>query len=82
MIPMDKAMLAASNLLRAAQTIYSVRDGLEVMRQGLDTETQTLKERREKGPNVALVQSTTGGESDGSTNPIPPSSPQSDNQEL
>lgn len=39
MIPLDKAMAAASALLKGAKTIYSIRDGLEIMRKGLDTET-------------------------------------------
>ena len=32
MIPLDKAMKAAGSLLANAKTIYSIRDGLEVMR--------------------------------------------------
>ena len=44
MIPLDKAMKAAGSLLANANTIDSVRDGLEVMRQGLKTETNRLKE--------------------------------------
>ena len=43
MIPLDKAMAAASDILKGAKTIYAVRDGLEVMRRGLDSETQNLK---------------------------------------
>ena len=55
MIPLDKAMQAASDLLKGAKTIYSVRDGLEVMRQGLASETSTLKKRREEGVPVGVV---------------------------
>ena len=59
MIPLDKAMAAAGSLLQGAKTIYSIRDGLEVMRSGLDTETNNLKRRREGGQPVAVVQNET-----------------------
>lgn len=71
MIPLDKAMQAASALLTGAKTIYSIRDGLEVMRQGLKTETETLKKRREEGQPVAVAQ-VGGGEGGESTQPVPP----------
>jgi hypothetical protein len=56
MIPLENAMRAASDLLKGAQTIYTVRDGLEVMRRGLETETNTLKKRREKRTGVQVIQ--------------------------
>ena len=43
MIPLDKAMSVANTLLAGAKTIYSVRDGLEVMKQGLDAGTAELR---------------------------------------
>ena len=55
MIPLDKAMQAAGSLLTNAKTIYSVRDGLEVMRQGLKTETNKLKDQRKEGQPVAVA---------------------------
>ena len=39
MIPMEKALQISNALLQGAKTVISIRDGLEVMRQGLDTET-------------------------------------------
>ena len=57
MIPLDKAMEVANSLLNEAKTIYTVRDGLEVMRQGLDTEAKNLKKRNEAGPNIGVIQS-------------------------
>ena len=39
MIPLKQAMEVSNALLTGAKTIYSVRDGLELMRQGLVTET-------------------------------------------
>lgn len=71
MIPLDKAMQAASELLKGAKTIHSIRDGLEVMRKGLESETQTLKKRREQGVPTAVV----GGGSESIstlTKPVPP----------
>ncbi len=56
MIPLDKAMKAAGSLLANAKTIYSVRDGLEIMRQGLKTETNRLKEQNKGGQPVAVAQ--------------------------
>jgi hypothetical protein len=55
MIPLDKAMQAAGSLLQNAKTIYSVRDGLEIMRQGLKTETNRLKEQNKEGQPVAVA---------------------------
>ena len=55
MIPLDKAMKAAGSLLANAKTIYSVRDGLEIMRQGLKTETNRLKEQNKEGQPVAVA---------------------------
>ena len=49
MIPLEKAMAATSDLLNGAKTIYAIRDGLEVMSQGLKTEAGELKKRREEG---------------------------------
>ena len=43
MIPLDKAMQVASSLFSGAKTIYSIRDGLEVMRQGLVVGTRELR---------------------------------------
>ena len=71
MIPLDKAMKAAGSLLANAKTIYSVRDGLEVMRQGLKTETNRLKEQNKNGQPVAVAE-TGGGEGGESTEPQPP----------
>ena len=48
----------AGDLLNGAKTIHSVRDGLEVMRTGLDTETEKLKKRREEGVPFAAIRST------------------------
>ena len=59
MIPLDKAMEITNALLQEAKTIYSVRDGLEVMRNGLDSETKNLKKRRDGGSPFAVV----GGDS-------------------
>ena len=39
MIPMARAMEVASTLFNGRKTIYSIRDGLEVMKMGLVTET-------------------------------------------
>jgi hypothetical protein len=71
MIPLDKAMKAASALLTGAKTIYSIRDGLEVMRQGLKTETNKLKEQNKNGQPVAVAE-VGGGEGGESTSPTPP----------
>lgn len=73
MIPLDKAMAAASELLKGAKTIHSIRDGLEVMRKGLDSETQRLKTRREEGVPIAVVkpEEDTQGPT---TAPVPPES--------
>lgn len=55
MIPMDKAMQVANSLFQQAKSIYSIRDGLEVMSQGLKTETDNLKKRMENGmPGVVV----------------------------
>ena len=71
MIPLDKAMEAAKSILGGAKTIYAIRDGLEIMRQGLEVETGELKRRREGGMPVAAVQ--VGGGSDSEkTLPQPP----------
>lgn len=56
MISIDKAMSVASELFNGAKTIITIRDGLEVMRQGIDNETQDLKRRRGEGIPVALIQ--------------------------
>ena len=56
MIPLDKAMKAAGAILTNVKTIYSLRDGLEVMRQGLKTETNKLKEQRKEGRPVAIAE--------------------------
>ena len=55
MIPIDKAMEITNALLQEAKTIYSVRDGLEVMRNGLDSETKNLQKRRDGGSPFAVV---------------------------
>ena len=70
MIPMDKAMEVANALLTGAKTVHTIRDGLEVMKQGLDSETETLRKRREEGPPMAVVQS--GGDSNGETTNVIP----------
>ena len=71
MIPLDKAMQSAGSLLTNAKTIYSVRDGLEVMRQGLKTETNKLKDQRKEGQPLAVAE-VGGGEGGDSTDPQPP----------
>lgn len=58
MIPLEKAMEVSNSLLKGAKTIHSVRDGLEVMKEGLVQETQNLKKRREGGVPVAVVSNT------------------------
>ena len=68
MIPLDKAMEAAGSLFQGAKTIHSIRDGLEVMKEGLVTETNNLKKRREEGPPGAVVQQEDGG---GAENTVP-----------
>ena len=71
MIPLEKAMEVSNSLLKGAKTIHSVRDGLEVMKEGLVQETQNLKKRREGGVPIAVV-----------SNPIQPEQtvePQPDN---
>lgn len=55
MVPLDKAMAAAADLFKGAKTIHSIRDGLEVMKEGLVHETSVLKQRREKGIPFAAV---------------------------
>ena len=55
MIPLDKAMKVANSLLSEAKSIYSIRDGLEVMSQGLKTETDKLKSVREGGVPAAVI---------------------------
>lgn len=55
MIPLDKAMKVANSLLSEAKSIYSIRDGLEVMSQGLKTETDKLKGVREGGVPAAVI---------------------------
>ena len=55
MIPADKAMQIAKSLFAAAKTVYSIRDGLEVMKMGLDHENAELKKRNANGPAVAAV---------------------------
>lgn len=62
MIPMDKAIDAVNSILNEAKTIHSIRDGLEVMKMGLDSGTMELKKRRENGIPVGIVQ----GENDNS----------------
>lgn len=71
MIPLDKAMKAAGSLLQNAKTIYSVRDGLEIMRQGLKTETNRLKEQNKGGQPIAVAQ-VGGGDGSESTQPEAP----------
>lgn len=71
MIPLDKAMEVANALLTGAKTVYSVRDGLEVMRKGLETESNKLKMQREGGQPVAVLQSTEEGAGETAT-PVPP----------
>lgn len=63
MIPLDKAMEVTKSLISQAKTIYSVRDGLEIMREGLDSETEVLKKRNEGGTPCVVAQSNVGGES-------------------
>lgn len=56
MIPLSSAMEISNKLLAGAKTVYSVRDGLEVMRQGLESEAQKMKAMREGGiPVVEAV---------------------------
>ena len=55
MIPLDKALEASKSIMSEAKTIHSIRDGLEIMKSGLDTETQTLKKKREGGIPFALI---------------------------
>ena len=55
MIPLDKAMAAAKGLLAGAKTIYSVRDGLEAMRRGLDSETQKIRKLNKAGVPAAVI---------------------------
>ena len=54
--------------------MYAIRDGLEVIRQGLASETGNLKKRREEGVPVAVAQTGDGGEKQ--TEPVLP--PQSE----
>lgn len=70
MIPLDKALEASKSILGQAKTIHSIRDGLEIMKQGLDTETQDLKKRREGGIPVAVVQN--NNQLGGDTTLVPP----------
>ena len=55
MIPMSKAMELATSLFEGAKKIYSIRDGLEVMRLGIDYETEELRKRKAGGANVVGV---------------------------
>jgi 2-hydroxychromene-2-carboxylate isomerase len=75
MIPLDKAMEASSALLQGAKTIHSIRDGLEVMKDGLKTETANLKKRREEGPPVAVVNQEEGGGAEQTTPTVPAPTP-------
>lgn len=61
MVSIDKAMAAASQLLQGAKTIHSIRDGLEVMKMGLQSETAKLKKKREEGMPAAVVKPNAGG---------------------
>lgn len=70
MIPMDKAMEMANAFIKGAKTIHSIRDGLEMMRVGLDGETKRLQGEREKGPPVAVM--STGGGDTSINQPTPP----------
>ena len=54
MIPLKNAMEISSSILNEAKSIYSVRDGLEIMRKGLDAETQTMKQKRTVGQMVRV----------------------------
>ena len=54
MIPLKNAMEISSSILNGAKSIYSVRDGLEIMRKGLDAETQTMKQKRTVGQMVRV----------------------------
>lgn len=54
MIPLDKAMVVARSLFDGAKTMYTIRDGLEVMKEGLVDETANLRKKNKKGPNVAI----------------------------
>ena len=74
MIPMDKAMQVANSLFQQAKSIYSIRDGLEVMSQGLKTETDNLKKRMENGMPGVVVQ--TGDDGESSPVPMPPNQSQ------
>ncbi len=69
MIPLAKAMQAAGDLFKGAEYIHSIRDGLEVMRLGLDHETEKLKKDKQK-PKVAVAQ-TVGGDGGEAIYPIP-----------
>lgn len=53
-------MDVSNALLSGAKTIYSVRDGLELMKQGLDSETQRLKKEREGGLPFAAISTSSG----------------------
>jgi len=73
MIPLDKAMAVSNSLLQGAKTITTIRDGLEVMRQGLDSETDNLKKRNNNGPQVVVMQSG-GGDANPSADVVASSS--------
>ena len=60
MIPLEKAMAVSNSLLQGAKTIHSIRDGLEVMKEGLNSETENLRKRREGEPPVVVVSQNEG----------------------
>lgn len=55
MIPIETAMKITSDLLQKAKTVTSIRDGLEVMKLGLEDETKELKRKRENGDMPTTV---------------------------
>lgn len=57
MISIDQALSVTNQLLSQAKTIYSIRDGLEVMRYGLAYETKKWEKLRESGYPVVVAES-------------------------
>lgn len=64
MIPIQNALNISNELLKGAKSIYTIRDGLEVMRAGLDSETEKLSKRKYLNVNVYQTVANEGGETE------------------
>lgn len=55
MIPADKAFEIAKSFFASAKSVYTIRDGLEVMKMGVDHECEEVRKRNARGPVVAAM---------------------------